>query len=65
MDITIITPDYDKDAIQKLDDWIFTCQINMNAPQASGYEQEWYKKEYDKAKAKRDSWGYQLEFDFS
>lgn len=57
-------PAYDKDAIQELDDWIFNCKIYMTAPQASGYEQEWYKEQLSIAQAKRDRWGYQLEIEF-
>ena len=57
-------PAYDKDAIEKLDDWIFKCKNNMTAPQASGYEQQWYQEQLAIAQAKRDRWGYQLEFEF-
>ena len=57
-------PAHNQAMIDAMDRWILECQLNLT-PYNDGWSLEHYKKELEKAKKIRKSWGTQLEIPFT
>lgn len=56
-------PAHNQAMIDAMDRWILECQLNLT-PYNDGWSLEHYKKELEKAKKIRESWGTQLQIPF-